>query len=206
MFLNDDHNTQLLHTDTMFANIGSTFRFPDVTKHTAEAEHERGIFLHTVHVAREDLQEAERLIAAESVYNKLIVIPQNLLWAQGTISNAKTTLDEIGKWIERAGIGNEATGSHRFDTRIWRIFNDSEKLLHRKNDLSVCHQQLSSVLGYLAHLEDISSADNINCLDDLATDNRGPTTRIPEPVSSCRQENPKSQCFVYMPYCELTEA
>jgi hypothetical protein len=189
----------------MFANIGNTFRFADVAKHSAEAEHERGIFIHTIHVAREDLQEAERLISTESVYNKLTATPQNLLWTQGTISNAKITVDEIGKWIERAGIGNEATGSHRFDTRIRRIFSDPEKLLHRKNDLLACHQQLSIVLGHLARLEDLPNADNVTHLDDLATNSGGPTTRILEPVSSCRGEDPRSQCFVHILYCKLTE-
>ncbi|KAF2818509.1 hypothetical protein CC86DRAFT_413835 [Ophiobolus disseminans] len=139
----------------MFASIGSAFRFADLATRIAEVGSENEVFVRTIQVVRDDLHEVERLLSVDSVQRKVTIIPGKLPWIRGAIINTKSSLDDIGKWVERAHSEQEATGAVQFDTRVKWVFKDHEKLLNRTTQLTTCHQQLLGVLGYLVRLEDI---------------------------------------------------
>lgn len=137
----------------MFASIGSAFKFADVAVRIAEVGSENAVFVRTIYVVRSDLEEVERLLSLELVKRKLAATPGKLPWIKNAINNTRSALNGIGKWVERARVEQESTGSIKFDTRVRWVFNDHEKLLNRKTELSTCHQQLSNILGYLIGLE-----------------------------------------------------
>ena len=137
------------------ASIGSAIRFADIAVRIAEVGSENLVFVRAIRVVRSDLEEVERLLSLELVQRKLTGTPGKLPWIKTAIHNSKCALNEIGKWVERARVEQETTGSIKFETRVRWVFNDHERLLNRKTELSTCHQQLSNVLGYLVRLEDM---------------------------------------------------
>jgi hypothetical protein len=137
----------------MFASIGSAFKFADVAVRIAEVGSENAVFVRTIYVVRSDLEEVERLLSLEPVRKKLAATPGKLPWIKNALQNTRYALNEIGKWVERARVEQESTGSIKFDTRVRWVFSDHEKLVNRKTELSTCHQQLSNILGYLIGLE-----------------------------------------------------
>lgn len=142
----------------VFASIGSAFRFADLAVRIAEVGSENEVFVRTIRVVRQDLNEVERLLNVESVQQKLTNVPGKLPWISNAIINTKSALDDIGRWVERARSEQEATGSVHFETRIKWVFNDHEKLLNRTTELTTCHQQLLNVSSYLIHLEDVPAS------------------------------------------------
>ncbi|KAJ4987570.1 hypothetical protein SVAN01_06883 [Stagonosporopsis vannaccii] len=151
---------------SVFASIGSAFKFADVAVRIAEVGSENAVFVRAICVVRSDLEEVERLLSLESVLVKLTGTPGKLPWVKAAIQNTRRALNEIGKWVERARVEQETTGSIKFETRVRWVFNDHEKLVNRKTELSTCHQQLSNVLGYLAGLEDMPAKPvTLDCED-----------------------------------------
>jgi hypothetical protein len=138
----------------VFAGIGSAFKFADLAIRIAEVGSENEVFVRTIRVVRDDLNEVERLLNVTSVQRNLTGIPGKLPWIKGAVINTKSALNEIGKWVERARSEKESTGTIHFDTRVKWVFSDHEKLLNRKTELTTCHQQLLNVLNYLAGLEE----------------------------------------------------
>ena len=138
---------------SLFTSIGSAFKFADVAVRVAEVGSENAVFVRAIQVVRSDLEEVERLLSQKSVQQKLVLIDGKIHWIKTAIKNTRNALNEIGRWVERARVEQESTGSIRFDTRVRWVFSDHEKLLNRKLELSTCHQQLSNVLGYLVGLE-----------------------------------------------------
>ncbi|KAH7394394.1 hypothetical protein BKA66DRAFT_438745 [Pyrenochaeta sp. MPI-SDFR-AT-0127] len=142
----------------IFASVGSAFKFADLAVRIAEVGSENEVFVRTIHVVRDDLNEVERLLKAASVQRKLASTPGKLPWVRSAINNTKSALNEIGKWVERARAEQQSTGSIQFNTRVRWVFNDHEKILNRKAELMTCHQQLSNVLSYLIRLEDVPTS------------------------------------------------
>ncbi|KAJ4366332.1 hypothetical protein N0V83_007968 [Neocucurbitaria cava] len=141
----------------IFASVGSAFRFADLAVRIAEVGSENEVFVRTIHVVRDDLDEAERLLNTDTLQRKLTSLPGRATWVRSALNNTKSALNEIGKWVERARAEQEATGSIPFNTRVRWVFNDHEKIVNRTTELMACHQQLSNVLSYLIRLEDIPS-------------------------------------------------
>lgn len=138
---------------SLFTSIGSAFKFADVAVRVAEVGSENAVFVRAIQVVRSDLEEVERLLSQTSVQQKLALTYGKIHWIKTAIKNTRNALNEIGRWVERARVEQESTGSIRFDTRVRWVFSDHEKLVNRKIELSTCHQQLSNVLGYLIGLE-----------------------------------------------------
>jgi hypothetical protein len=112
----------------MFASIGSAFKFADVAVRIAEVGSENAVFVRTICVVRSDLEEVERLLSLETVRQKLDATPGKLPWIVNALHNTRYGLNEIGKWVERARVEQESTGSIKFDTRVRWVFSDHEKL------------------------------------------------------------------------------
>ncbi|KAF2183184.1 hypothetical protein K469DRAFT_584120, partial [Zopfia rhizophila CBS 207.26] len=144
-------------TSAIFAGINTAFKFAEFAVRIAEVGTENEVFVRMIQVVREDLNETERLLNVASVRSKLTSTPGKLPWIKAAINSTKASLNDIGKWVERARVDQQTTGAVRFETRVRWVFNDHEKLLNRKMELSTCHQQLSNVLSYLIQLEDVSS-------------------------------------------------
>lgn len=139
----------------IFTSVSSAFKFAEFAIRVAEVGSENEVFVRTISIVRDDLSEVERLLNDESVRQKCTSIPGKLPWIRGAIHNTNSALNEIGKWVERARVEQESTGSVRLETRVRWVLSDHEKLLNRKTELMTCHQQLSNVLGYLIRLEDV---------------------------------------------------
>lgn len=102
---------------------------------------------------RLDLEETERLVHSPLVKSKLEATPGKLPWIKGVIQSTKGALNEIGRWVERVRSDKEGYGSISWENRVRWVFNDNEKLVNRRMELGTCHQALSTVLAYLAPLE-----------------------------------------------------
>ncbi|UPX13348.1 uncharacterized protein EKO05_0003861 [Ascochyta rabiei] len=162
----------------MFASIGSALKFADVAVRIAEVGSENAVFVRTIQIVRSDLEEVERLLSAKTVQLRLAATPGKLPWVKTAINNTRCALNNIGKWVERARVEQESTGSIRFETRVRWVFNDHEKLVNRQAELFTCHQQLSNVLGYLVRLEDVptspvpSEYGSAACFDEILSRHR----------------------------------
>jgi hypothetical protein len=157
----------------IFAGINSAFRFAEYAVRIAEVGTENEVFVRTIQVVRNDLEEVQRLLSVASVQKRLTGIPAKLAWIKTAIHSTRTALFEIGRWVERARVDQQAIGTVRFETRVRWVFNDHEKLLNRQTELSACHQQLSSILTFLTPLEEIlpstdpPSFEEITYFDDV---------------------------------------
>ena len=144
----------------IFAGINSAFRFTEFAIRISEVRTENEVFVRTIQVVRNDLLETERLLGLKPIQIKLMRTPSKFEWIKGAIFSTKSALNEIGKWVERARMDQQATGAVKFETRVRWIFNDHEKPPNRKTELSTCHQQLSNVLNYLILLEEVPLSVN----------------------------------------------
>lgn len=191
-----------ISASVVFASIGSAYKFADLAIRLAEVGSENEVFVRTIHVVREDLNEVSRLLSIESIRGKLASIPGKLPWIRGAVTNTKTALNDIGKAIERVRVEKQATGSVKFETRVRWVFNDHEKILNRTSELTICHQQLSNVLSYLVRLEDIPvSAEppvyhDATYFDDLITRHRRRTfSKSSENVAHSQSKYRRDLCI-----------
>jgi hypothetical protein len=166
---------------TIFASIGSAFRFADLAIRIAEVGTENEVFVRTIQIVRDDLNEVERLLNADSVQQNLANVPSKLPWIRNATVNTKSALDDIAKWVERARSEQEATGGIHFNTRVKWVINDHEKLMNRTTELTACHQQLLNVSSYLVHLEDVPVSKTLDYsdtafFDDVLSRHRRKTT------------------------------
>lgn len=138
----------------IFAGISVAFQFADYAIRIAEVGSANEVFVRTIQIVRNDLNEAQRLLSLQSIQQKLISTPSKLGWIEHAIQSARTALYEIGKWVERPRQDKQATGTIKFETRVRWVFHDHKKILNHQTELSACHQQLSNVLAFLTPLED----------------------------------------------------
>ncbi|KAF2476932.1 uncharacterized protein BDR25DRAFT_309270 [Lindgomyces ingoldianus] len=162
----------------IFAALNSAVKFAELLVRVVEVRTENDVFVRTIQIVRNDLNEVERLLGIESVQKKLTAVPGKFEWIGGAIISTKSALSDIAKWVERARVDQQATGTVRLDTRIRWVFNDHEKLINRQTELSTCHQQLSNVLNFLNPLEEIPTSSapptyrDITYFDDIVSPNQ----------------------------------
>lgn len=137
----------------VFAFINTAFKFSEFAVRLNEVGSENDVFVRMIQAVRHDLEETERLLTIASIKRNLVNTPEKLRWIEGAIYSTKSALNEIGRWVERARVDKETSGSVRFETRVRWVFNDHEKLLNRRMELATCHQQLLTVLNYLVPME-----------------------------------------------------
>lgn len=137
----------------VFTFLNSAFKLSEYAVKLYGVESENGVFVRMIQRVRLDLEETERLLCVPSVKKKLISTPGKLPWVKGTIISTKSALNEIGRWVERVRTDKEGYGSVSWETRVRWVFNDHDKLVNRTMELGTSHQALSTVLAYLAPLE-----------------------------------------------------
>lgn len=142
-----------LSTTAVFAFLNSAFKFTEYAVKLYSVDSENGVFVRMIQRVRLDLEETERLVYSPSVRSKLVATPGKLPWIKGVILSTKGALNEIGRWVERVRSDKEGYGSISWENRVRWVFNDNEKLINRRMELGTCHQALSTVLAYLAPLE-----------------------------------------------------
>jgi hypothetical protein len=142
-----------ISTAAVFAFLNSAFRLSEYAVKLYSVDSENGVFVRMIQRVRLDLEETERLLCSPSVKSKLTATPGKLPWIKGVIMSTKGALNEIGRWVERVRSDKEGYGSISWENRVRWVFNDNEKLVNRKMELSANHQALSIVLAYLAPLE-----------------------------------------------------
>jgi hypothetical protein len=150
--------TDPVSATAVFAFLNSAFKLSEYAIKLYGVESENGVFVRTIQRVRLDLEETERLLSVPSIKEKLISIPGKLPWIKGAVLSTKSTLNEIGKWVERVRSEKEGYGTVSFETRVRWVFNDQEKLINRSMELRTSHQTLSTVLTYLIPLEEVIAA------------------------------------------------
>jgi hypothetical protein len=137
-----------------FAFLNSAFKLSEYAIKLYGVESENGVFVRMIQRVRLDLEEVERLLSSPSVNRKLLSIPGKLNWIKGVILSAKAALNDIGRWVDRVRADKVGYGSVSWENRIRWVFNDHDKLVNRRMELGTSHQALSTVLVYLAPLEE----------------------------------------------------
>lgn len=184
----------------VFACINTCFKFAEYAVRVAEVGTENEVFVRTIQVVRNDLNETERLLLTKSIQAKLISTPYKLQWIKNSVHSTKSALNEIGRWVEKARGEQHATGSIKFETRVRWVFNDHEKLINRQHELSMCHQQLSNVLNYLIPLEEPEvtaeppTYDNTTCFDDLLSPRQRRTSTMKNAGCSAEPPSGSTSC------------
>lgn len=142
-----------ISTTAVFAFINTAFKFSELAVRLHEVGSENEVFVRMIQAVRRDLEETERLLGIASIKRNLSNTPGKSQWIEGAVHSTKSALNEIGRWVERARVDQETSGSVRFETRVRWVFNDHEKLVNRRMELATCHQQLLTVLNYLVPME-----------------------------------------------------
>jgi hypothetical protein len=145
--------TDPISVSAVFASLNSAFKLAEYAVKFCAVESENGVFVRMIQRVRLDLEETERLLYVPSVKKKLEGTPGKLPWIRGAINSAKSTLNDIGRWVERVRADKEGYGSISWENRVRWVFNDHDKLVTRRMELGTVHQALSTVLSYLAPLE-----------------------------------------------------
>lgn len=135
-----------------FNFINTAFKLSDYAGRVYESDSDHGAFARMIDSVRHDLAEVERLLVLQSVKTRLVNTPGKLPYIRGVVTNAKTALNEIGKWVDRAK-ADEGTEVVTFEDRVRWIFNDRGKLNNQQIELSKCQQDLYSELSFLSPLE-----------------------------------------------------
>jgi hypothetical protein len=146
-----------LSAAAVFAFLNSAFKFSEFAVKLYSVESENGVFVRMIQRVRLDLEETERLVYSPLVQSKLVATPGKLPWIKGVIMSTKGALNEIGRLVERVRSDKAGYGSISWENRVRWVFNDNEKLVHRRMELGTCHQALSTVLAYLAPLEQVTT-------------------------------------------------
>jgi hypothetical protein len=162
-------------TATAFAFLNSCFKLSEYAVKLYGVESENGVFVRMIQRVRLDLEETERLLSVPSVKEKLISIPGKLPWIKGVVLSTKGALNEIGRWVERVRADKDGYGTVSFENRVRWVFNDQDKLVNRSMELRTSHQTLSTVLAYLAPIEQSTAVtateppkyDEVTFFDDL---------------------------------------
>jgi hypothetical protein len=174
------------------SGLQSIFTFADFAIRISDVSSENEVFVRTIQVVRNDLNETERLLGIRSIQTKLISTPQKLEWIKAAIYSTKFALNEIGKWVERARVDQEVLGKVKFENKVRWIFNDQDKLFSRKTELSACHQQLSNVLTFLVPLEEVAAGEEpptyhaTTFFDDMVSPRQQRKTRSNEMASGAQ--------------------
>jgi hypothetical protein len=137
----------------VFSFLNSAFKLSEYAVKLYGVESENGVFVRMIQQVRLDLEETERLLCVPLVKKKLISTPGKLPWIKGTIISTKSALNEIGRWVERVRADKEGYGSVSLENRVRWVFSDHDKLVNRRMELGTSHQALSTLLAYLAPLE-----------------------------------------------------
>jgi hypothetical protein len=149
-------------TAAVFAFLNSCFKFAEYAVKLYGVESENWVFVRLIKLVQLDLEETERLLTVPTVTKKLKVTPEKWRWIRESITSAKASLNEIGKWVEPVRGEQVAYGSVSFRTKVKWIFNDHDKLLTRSAQLKTTHQTLSNMLIFLAPLEDLATQEPEN--------------------------------------------
>jgi hypothetical protein len=140
-----------------FAFLNSAFKLAEYAVRFCGVESENGVFVRMIQRVRLDLEETERLLCVPLVKKKLISTPGKLPWIKGVINSAKNSLNEIGRWVDRVRADKEGYGSVSWENRVRWIFSDHDKIVTRRMELGTSHQALTTVLTYLAPLEQMET-------------------------------------------------
>ncbi|KAF2473534.1 uncharacterized protein BDR25DRAFT_352029 [Lindgomyces ingoldianus] len=135
--------------DAIIDALNTTINFAELLIHTIRVSTGDDIFVRSIQIMRNDLNEVERLLGNESVRRKLTAVPRKLEWIRGAITNTKLTFNAITQCAQSACVDQQVTKSIRPDPRL------RERLINRQTELSTCHQQISNVLNFLNPLEEI---------------------------------------------------
>jgi hypothetical protein len=162
-------------TPVVFSFITAAFKLADFAAGFCQVGSENEVFVRTIQNVKRDLEETERLLTVASVKSSLISTPGKIPWIKDIILSTKRSLDDIGRWVDRARADKVGFGSVSFETRVRWVFNDREKMMVRRMELATCHQALSNALIYLAPLEKTASLpvseppmyDDATSFDDL---------------------------------------
>jgi hypothetical protein len=151
------------------AGINACFKFAEYARQLSEVGPENDVFIRTIQIVKNDLGEVDRLMGVGSVKAKLVATPAKSDWIKHGIHSTRIALYQIGKWVERVRVEQEADGSISFEARLRWVFNDHEKLRNRQTELSACHQQLSNFLTYLITLDEATIPRSPPLLDDVTS-------------------------------------
>ncbi|KAG9239685.1 hypothetical protein BJ875DRAFT_365002, partial [Amylocarpus encephaloides] len=86
---------------TIFAFLNSAIKFSEYAVKLCAVGSENGVFVRLILRVRNDVEEVERLISTPSVKKTLISTPGKLLYIKNVILSTKTSLNDIGRWVDR---------------------------------------------------------------------------------------------------------
>ncbi|PSN68285.1 hypothetical protein BS50DRAFT_573209 [Corynespora cassiicola Philippines] len=162
----------------VFAGINTLFKFGEYALRLAEVDDETGVFIRMIDVVRDDLRESERLLSLKHIHESLVRNRPKYEWVKKSLNNTRWSLSDIGKWVERARMEKE-TKRIEFKTRVLWVIKDHEKVVTRTKQLSVCHQQLSSVLACLVPLDNTGSEHHKESASGIS---RSDLRKLPDPL------------------------
>jgi hypothetical protein len=150
----------------VFGAINSLIKACELAFKLSEVSEESAVFLRTILRVRDDITETERLLSCLQVKAHLERLPEKRKWIKDTIVDTKKSMNEIGKYVERARNEKDREGTISLTTRWQWVLSAHDKLDNRREELSACHRSLGNILNFLIPLEGDRSPASISSSDE----------------------------------------
>jgi hypothetical protein len=113
------------------------------------------VYVRMIGRVRSDLDEVRRLLSVREVHDALESNPEKSRWVYGAMRDVRGALENITPHTERVGGDVEAGRRIGVRHRVYWLLSEKEKLENREKELTITHNSLSEVIGYLTGLEPI---------------------------------------------------
>jgi hypothetical protein len=113
------------------------------------------VYVRIIGRVRSDLEEVRRLLSVREIHDILEANPEKSKWVYGCMRDVRGALENIAPHTERVAGDIEDGRRVGMRHRVYWLLSEKEKLENREKELSIAHQSLGEVLGYLTTLEPI---------------------------------------------------
>ncbi|KAF2467945.1 uncharacterized protein BDR25DRAFT_60680 [Lindgomyces ingoldianus] len=137
----------------IFSSISTVFNFVDFVAALNEVPSESEIFVNLIQRVRQDVSEALRLHACNTVSNYFETFPQKKIWIDSILLDIQRALNDIGVYVEDVRDGGDEGGAARMKHRFEWVLSHHQKLISREIALNTCHQSLMAAIQAMQAVE-----------------------------------------------------
>jgi hypothetical protein len=149
---------ELLTLGAAAGAIGGAYKvaeFLTKAKRVRDVGPSNAVYVRIIGRVRSDLDEVRRLLSVREVHDALESNPEKSRWVYGAMRDVRGALENITPHTERVGGDVEAGRRIGVRHRVYWLLSEKEKLENREKELTIAHNSLSEVLGYLTALEPV---------------------------------------------------
>ncbi|RMZ73338.1 hypothetical protein GMOD_00007841 [Pyrenophora seminiperda CCB06] len=140
------------------AALGGAYKLAEFltkAKRVRDVGPSNAVYVRIIGRVRSDLEEVRRLLSVREIHDILEANPEKSKWVYGCMRDVRGALENIAPLTERVAGDVEDGRRIGIRHRVYWVMSEKEKLENREKELTVAHNSLSEVLGYLTALEPV---------------------------------------------------